>query len=50
LKLRYGKIRWPVKIDRRAGTVTIASGKARLKRSPRAISESKFGVRARGEP
>jgi hypothetical protein len=41
---RNGKIRLVVKIERRAGIVTIASGKARVKRSPRAISASMCGV------
>ena len=41
---RNGKIRLVVKIDRRAGIVTIASGNARLKRMPRAIRASRFGV------
>ena len=43
-KFRYGKIRLVVKIERRAGIVTIASGKARLKRRPRAAMRSTFGV------
>src|SRR6185436_18958522 len=38
------------KIERRAGTVTIASGKARLKRSPRLARASMFGVCIWGEP
>ena len=43
-QLRYGKIRRAVKIERRAGIVTIASGNARLKRRPRAASASTLGV------
>ncbi len=49
-KLRKGKILRLVKIERRAGRVTIASGKARLKRRPRAASESMLGVCTWGEP
>ena len=47
---RKGKIRLLVKMDRRAGIVTIASGNARLKRRPRAASESMFGVFTCGDP
>ena len=50
LKFRNGKIRLLVKIDRRAGSVTIASGNARLKRRPRAASQSMFGVCTCGDP
>ena len=39
-----------LKIERRAGTVTIASGNARVKRVPRAASASMFGVCTWGEP
>jgi hypothetical protein len=39
-----------VKIERRAGIVTIASGKARLKRTPRLTIASMFGVFTSGEP
>ena len=49
-QLRYGKIRLQVKIERRAGIVTIASGKARLKRRPRSAIASMFGVFTSGEP
>ena len=49
-KSRNGKMRCVVKIDRRAGIVTIASGKARLKRRPRAQRASMLGVRICGEP
>ena len=50
LKLRYGKIRLQVKIERRAGIVTIASGKARLKRTPRFTIASMWGVLISGDP
>ena len=49
-KLRKGKIRRLVKIERRAGSVTIASGNARLNRSPRAASEFTAGVWIWGDP
>ncbi len=49
-QLRNGKIRRLPKIERRAGTVTIASGKAREKRRPRFASASMFGVWICGEP
>jgi hypothetical protein len=49
-KFRNGKMRLLVKIERRAGSVTIASGKARLKRIPSAASESMCGVWIFGEP
>ncbi len=49
-KLRNGKMRRQVKIERRAGIVTIASGNARLKRSPRAARASTLGVWIWGEP
>ena len=49
-KLRNGKMRRLVKIERRAGSVTIASGNARLKRMPSAASESMLGVWICGEP
>ena len=39
-----------MKIERRAGSVTIASGNARLKRMPRAASQSMFGVCTCGDP
>ncbi len=42
-------MRREVKIERRAGMVTIASGKARSKRRPRPHSSSTFGVLT-GEP
>ena len=47
---RNGKIRRLPKIERRAGTVTIASGNAREKRSPRFASASMLGVWICGEP
>jgi hypothetical protein len=49
-QFRNGKIRRLPKIERRAGTVTIASGKARVKRMPRGASASMFGVWICGEP
>ena len=49
-QLRNGKIRLLVKIERRAGIVTIASGKARLKRTPRAARASMLGVLTCGDP
>jgi hypothetical protein len=45
-----GKMRRPVMIVRRAGTVGIASGKKRLKRTPCAARASMFGVCTRGAP
>ena len=49
-KLRKGKIRRQVKIERRAGIVTMASGKARFSRRPRVASASTFGVLTWGDP
>jgi hypothetical protein len=49
-QLRYGKMRLQLNIERRAGIVTIASGKARSKRTPRSTIASMFGVFTSGEP
>jgi hypothetical protein len=49
-QLRNGKMRRLPKIERRAGTVTIASGNAREKRSPRFASASMLGVWICGDP
>ena len=42
---RNGKDRWPVKIDRRAGTVGMASGSTRSKRMLCRARASMLGVR-----
>ncbi len=49
-QLRNGNARWPVSSARRTGTVGIASGRARVKRTPSPASASMFGVFARSSP
>ena len=49
-QFRNGKMRRLPKIERRAGTVTIASGNARLKRRPRLARASTLGVWICGAP
>ena len=44
---RNGNVRRPLRIERRAGIVGIASGKQRVKLIPSRASASMFGVRAR---